>query len=155
MKLTEVFNTKLPLEWKHDVNEFYSEFMIGENKYGVSAVEEDFNNTKTIRVDFHYKDENRISHAATNFGADALKVLAIISNGIKQKFNDYDIVYFLAKKTENDKEFSSRVKLYGRIVDKLKVENNRIGLKKELSDEYLFAICKTIDDRDKLIDFIE
>ena len=154
MKLTEVFNTKLPLEWKHDVNEFYSEFSIGENKYGVSAIEEDFDKLKTIRVDFHYKDENRISHSATNFGTDALKVLAIISNGIKQNFHDYDIIYFLAKKLDNGKEFSSRVKLYGRIVDKLKVENNRIGLKKEMSDEYLFAVCKTTDDRDKLLDFI-
>lgn len=154
MKLTEVFNTKLNLEWTHDVNEFYSEFSIGEHQYGVSAIEEDFHNLKTIRVDFRYKDENKISHDATNFGIDALKVLAIISNGIKQKFHDYDIIYFLAKKTSNDMEFGSRVKLYSRIVDKLKVENNRVGLKKEMSDEYLFAICKTTDDRDKLLDFI-
>lgn len=155
MKLIEVFNTSLNLEWKHDINEFYSEFKLGENNYGISAIEEDINNLKTLRVDFHYKDGNKISHSATNFGTDALKVLAIISNGIKQKFQDYDIIYFLAKKANNDKEFSSRVKLYSRIVDKLKVENNRIGFKKELLDEYVFAICKTTNDRDKLLKFIE
>lgn len=155
MKLQEVFNTKLELSWEHSVNEFYSEFSIEDRKYGISAIEESLDEINTIRIDFHYKNGNAIQHDATNFGEDALKVLAIVSNGIKSKFADYDIIYFLAKKTSNDKEFSSRVKLYSRIVDKLKVENNRVSVKKELGDEYLFGICKTEDDKKKLIDFIE
>lgn len=154
MNLQEVFNSNVNLEWKYDVNEFYSEFSIEDRKYGISAIEEDIDQLKTIRVDFHFKNGNKVQHDATNFGKDALKVLGIVSNGIKSKFNNYDVIYFLAKKTNNDKEFSSRVKLYSRIVDKLRVENNRVGLKKELMDEYLFAICKTADDRDKLLDFI-
>ena len=82
-------------------------------------------------------------------------MLSIIVNAIKQKFaNDFDIIYFLAKKTENDGEFDSRVNLYSRIVDRLKVENNRISLKKEMQDEYLFALFKTEDDRKVLLDFI-
>ena len=154
MKLTEVFNTKLPLEWKHDVNEFYSEFSIGENRYGVSAIEEKVEHIRTIRVDFHIKVDGKASHDATNFGEDSFKVLAIVSNGIKSKFLDYDIVYFLAKRTDTDNAFDSRVKLYSRIVDKLRVENNRIGVKKELSNEFLFALCKTENDKQSLLDFI-
>jgi hypothetical protein len=144
----------MKLDWKHDFNEFYSEFAIGENSYGISAVEENIGLISSIRVDFHYKDGNKIPHGATNFGQDALKVLAVVSNGIKQKFENVDIIYFLAKKTDNDGEFSSRVKLYSRIVDKLRVENNRIGVKKDMQDEYLFALCKTTADKDALLDFI-
>lgn len=109
---------------------YYSEFSIGENTYGISVSEEDLDDSATVRVDFHYKDSNTISNDATNFGTDALKVLAIVSDGIKEKFADRDIIYFLAKKTASDGEFSSRVKLYSRIVDKLRVENNRIEIKK-------------------------
>ena len=154
MNLREVFDSSTSLEWKYNVNEFYSEFSIEDRVYGISAVEEEIDDLKTIRIDFHFKNENKAQHDATNFGTDALKVLGIVSNGVKSKFHEYDIIYFLAKKTANDKEFSSRVKLYSRIVDKLRVENSRVGVKKEMSNEYLFAICKTTDDRDALIQFI-
>jgi hypothetical protein len=155
MKLQEVFSTSQNLEWEFNVNEFYSTFAIDDRQYGISAIEETVQSKKALRVDFHYKNNGTIQHNATNFGKDSFKVLSIIVNAIKQKFaNDFDIIYFLAKKTENDKEFDSRVKLYSRIVDRLKVENNRISLKKEMQDEYLFALFKTEDDKQILLDFI-
>ena len=150
MKLNEIFNTKLILNWTFDVNEYYSEFVINEHKYGISVVEEEIENIKAIRIDFHFKNEDgTIEHNATNFGNDALKVLGIISNAIKEKFNHYEIIYFLAKKTSTDKEFSSRVKLYSRIIDKLKIELNMITIKHEFDNEYLFCLCK--EEKDKVI----
>lgn len=154
MNLSEVFNTSIPLNWTFSVNEYYSQFSIGKNLYGVSAIEEELNSLKTIRVDFHFMENGKISHSKTNFGLDSLKVLSIVTNGIKDKFGKYDVIYFLAKKTDSDKEFTSRVKLYSRIVDKLKVENNKIPVKKDMGNEYLFALCSSILAKDLLLDFI-
>lgn len=136
------------------MGEHYTEFSLGEKHYGVSAIEEDVNGLTTIRIDFHYKITGGIQHQATNFGADSLKVLSIVANGIKAKFSDVDIIYFLAKHTDSDKEFDSRVKLYSRIVDKLKVENNLIPVKQDLGKAYLFGLCKNTDSRDVLLSFI-
>ena len=154
MRLSEIFNTKTDLIWSFDVNEYYSEFKIEDRMYGVSAIEEEIDDFRTVRIDFHIKTDTGISHDASNINSDAFKVLAIISNAVKSKFSEYDIIYFLAKKSNSDKEFGSRVKLYSRIVDKLKIENNRIAVKKEFDNEFLFALCKTNAAHTAILNFI-
>ncbi len=154
MKLSEVFDTHLDLTWEYSMDEYFSQFELDGKLYGISAIEEVVGQFKTIRIDFHVKDESGINHNATNFGDNSFKVLAIVSNAVKAKFSDYDVVYFLAKKTTSDKEFDSRVKLYSRIVDKLKVEQNRFPVKHDIGEAYLFALCSSQEAKDALLNFV-
>jgi hypothetical protein len=151
MKLTEVLKTKLDLQWTQDHELFTTEFSVNDHEYGISVISDQVDEFTAIRVDFHFKNsEGRPQHQITSFNTDQYKVLGIVSNGIKSKFNNFDIIYFVAKldstRTDTEeslKEYNTRVQLYARLTQKLSVENNMWPLRRDINGETIFAICST------------
>jgi hypothetical protein len=151
VKLTEVLKTKLDLQWTQDHELFTTEFSVNSHDYGISVVSDQVDGYAAVRVDFHFKNtQGRPQHETTNFNTDQYKVLGIVSNGIKSKFNNFDIIYFVAKldstrtdQEESLKEYNSRVQLYSRLIQKLSVENNMWPLRRDINGETIFAICST------------
>lgn len=157
MLLREIMNSRMNLIWTHEDYVFRTSFSLDDKEYGITVIEENIDDIKTIRVDFHFvSDKGDFIHHATNFNKNAGKILGIVGNGIIDKFKNYDIIYFTAKRnacSSND-EYQSRITMYRRLLHKLCIENSMMPVNVNIDDEQVFGLCKNTNAEKAFRDFI-
>lgn len=142
MKLHEVLHTRLDLDWVSEPGGFTTSFSLGENSYGISVAIEQHEGLSFLRVDFHLRTEAGAQHARTGFNTDQFKVVGIVANGIKERFPTEDGYYFIAKKAADPEGYESRVKLYRRVYDRLRVELYLLGHTEQTPTETIFMLAR-------------
>lgn len=144
--LMEIFNSNKDLEW-HAVDQsmFTSNFYIDEYQYGISIRGDSHNGINFWEVAFTAIDDGRLSHQATGINKNQFKILGIVSNGVRNKIPNADVIYFTAKiaTSGSETEYRSRVKLYSRIAHKIATELNLFEAVIRLGDETIFVIART------------
>lgn len=154
--LLEVFKTKENLVWDDQSGLSITSFVLGGQQYGITIREDSANGVTFYEVAFTANNPSSRSHSATNFNKNQFKILGIVSNGIKEKIDGADLIYFTAKldtaklNTDDDSknanikaEYQSKVSLYSRIAHKIAVELSMYEGIVSLGDETVFVIAKT------------
>ena len=143
MKLQEVLHTRLDLDWVSEPRGFTASFTLADNQYGISVAIEELDGLSFLRVDFHLRTEIGQQHTRTGFNRDQFKVVGIVANGIKERFPSEDGYYFVAKKAVDPEGYESRVKLYRRVVDRLRVELGLLAHVEETPTETAFMLARS------------
>jgi hypothetical protein len=143
--LLEVFKTKKDLTWANQSGLYTTSFILDSQQYGITIREDSADDITFYEVSFTADNTEGRSHAATNFNKNQFKILGIVSNGIKEKIKDADLVYFTAKSytSNSDIEYQSKVKLYSRLAHKMAVELNMYEEIKSLGDETVFILARS------------
>jgi hypothetical protein len=140
--MQEVLHSRADLDWLPEPGGFTTTFSIDGREYGISVQIEQHQDLSFLRVDFHFKSEQGPQHTRTGFSTDQFKVVGIVANGVKERFPTEDGYYFIAKRGVNPEGYESRVKLYRRVVDRLRVELSLFSFAKDTPTETVFMLAR-------------
>jgi hypothetical protein len=146
MKLQEIFDSAINVEWQKNGKFELAGFVSGE-KYVIQIERRNFSQFpelakyKTAEVSFFRYDINNPDSAFSTAPQSInvpVKVYGIVYNAIKSKFSEYDAFYFIAarKHSKSAAEFNSKKEIYASLADKLV---------KHLSDIFYYENDEGID----------
>lgn len=155
MKLVEIFNSKIDLDWQKHGRFELSQFFVNETPYIIQIEKRPIlelqleDSIKTAEVSFFRHDiENEKKAFSTQ--QENIKVPYVVygavGNALKQKFNNYDLFYFTAEKkhSNNTKEYEQKIQIYRSLCIKLKKDSLEevFYYENEDSTKYEFIISK-------------
>lgn len=143
--LMEIFTTRQNLVWNNNHGFLQAQFTLDDHSYGISIIEDSHDNVSFYDVSFHIINSDAISHSATAFNKNQFKILGIVSNAIREKIPQAEVIYFSAKKEtcNSEQEFENKKSLYHRLCHKIGRENNMNPIVVDVNNEIVYGLCKT------------
>jgi hypothetical protein len=130
MKLKEIFDTSLDLEWQRNGRYWLSEFKMNNNNYIIQIedkplydISKNLHGKKTAEIFFFIQGLNDVDAFSTlDNNASAGKIYGTVTNGILNKVKEYDAIVATIDiaHSSNQKEYKSKKRIYRFLMDRMK-----------------------------------
>jgi len=130
MKITEIFDSSLNLDWEQQGRYKLAAFSVDGIWYQIQIEEKpivhapELRGKKTAEVSFFKKDssDDEKAHSTANDQDAPSAVYGVVMNALKDQFAHYDAFYFSCEKrhSETDKQFKLKVRIYNYAASEIK-----------------------------------
>lgn len=163
MKIREIFDTNIDVEWQQSGKFELAGFTCGEDyviqieKREIHGFEE-LKNAKTAEVSFFRNDIVAAFTTAKQTLDVPVKIYGTVLNAVSGKIDDYDAFIFTAeaKHSKTSEEYNSKKKIYSAIADKIAKKMTGITYyerETDYSGEYLITKIKLSEETQHVTNF--
>lgn len=154
MLLFEIGTTQLDLKWASHGKSHSCVFDLDDEKYGISAEEDEFDGIPAVEIYFYIFEDGKQSLSLSDLGKNEIKVLSIAWNAVSEKFSSMPVIWFSAKARNDGDDLEKRKSLYRKLTTRISRINGYFHVEGQLGDDFLFVLFKNNSDKEKIYSYL-
>jgi hypothetical protein len=154
MLLFEIGDTRLDMKWTTSGNEHHTSFMFAGEKYFISAVHDKFDGIPAVEVYFSISKDGRPSLEMTNLFKNEFQIISIVSNAIREKFNNEDVIWFSAKYAADKEKTEHRAQAYSKISSRIARADGYFKVSGKIGNDHIFILYRNINIKEKINSYL-